>query len=119
MRNWIVATQAVVVFGVFAAFSLSFHALQMELHASLGPSAQPCQTLATLQWATHTPLDQWSTTPASLLTQGRSPEHVVLRTCSVEFSGGLPLTDWQTNRWDDGWFNLTKLQEALLSPAAK
>jgi hypothetical protein len=119
MRRWIAASQGLVVFAIFIAFGVSFHGLQAQLANAVGSAAPPCATIESLDWAAHTPLDQWSTAPASLLVQGRTPASILLRTCSVDFSGGLPLTDWQTNPYDQGWFDLSKLEARLRGAATR
>ena len=118
-RRWIVGGQALIVFAVMAAFAVSFHGLQTQLASDLGPNARPCVTLSSLQWAKQTALDHWAVAPDSLLIQGRTPAHVVLPACSVHFSEGLPLTSWQTNSYEGGWFDLSKLEGGLLKSGPK
>ncbi len=117
MRRWIVASQGLVVVAVILAFAVSFHGLQTQLASAVGSSAPPCATIESQAWADHSPMDQWSTAPASLLVQGRTPARVLLRTCRADFTSGLPLTDWQTNPYDQGWFDLSRLKAGLLSGA--
>jgi hypothetical protein len=69
VRHSIALSQAVVVFLVLCALSLSFHNLQNDLASHLTPGAPGCISSGSMADTAYTPLTHWAVTSDSLLIQ--------------------------------------------------
>jgi hypothetical protein len=112
-RRRLALAQAVAMLLVLAIVGLSWRGLNQRLGDEITATPAGCVARSELASIRGTALDHWSLTADSLLLGGRRPSHVVLPTCSVDFSTGVRVTPWHLRRYAGGWFNFSVLRNSL------
>ncbi len=98
--------------------SVSWRDVTQRLEFAMSSSTWGCQSMAALPWLANTPVNYWSVQAYSLLLQSRAPAQVVATSDECWTStptAALPHNLWQTRPGSTGWFDLTGLEQRLVS----
>jgi hypothetical protein len=118
-RRIVAGTAVLVTAAVMATHALSWQGFVAEVRQSLVKSAGVCLSVAEtpeLAWARETNLEYWSATALSIWLQDGPPAKLIVSEppCADQsFDRGFWLTPWERYQWQNRWFDLRPLGEAL------
>ncbi|MGH2499438.1 MAG: hypothetical protein ACRDF0_05030 [Candidatus Limnocylindria bacterium] len=115
-RRRVCLVAAAAMLSVVGLQSAGWAALEGRLAESIRRAQASCVERSSLSWLDGGPLDHWSLTARSLVSQGRDPRTIVLfgRPCAwTALANGIPIVGFDLRDPDEGWFRLRPLYDSL------